>query len=120
MKTEFIGKKGQIAVTMILVMTVMLGALGLGADMAVLYFNWIILRKGVESRGRGQRGIGFGGVKSLMGAKLSDMSQVRARWRDVRASSVALGAIEAQCWRAHCVDDARSVVAPVGDTTGDP
>jgi Flp pilus assembly protein TadG len=30
-------------------MTVLLGAMGLGADMAVLYYNWVILQKGVDA-----------------------------------------------------------------------
>jgi len=48
LKIRTIGKRGQISVALILVMTVILGAIGLGADMAVLYFNWVILQKGVD------------------------------------------------------------------------
>jgi uncharacterized membrane protein len=43
------GAKGQISVALILVMTVVLGAVGLGADAAVLYLNWVILQKGVDA-----------------------------------------------------------------------
>src|SRR5438477_1746964 len=43
------GSRGQISVALILVMTVILGAIGLGADMALLYFNWVILQKGVDA-----------------------------------------------------------------------
>ena len=43
------GGRGQISVALILVMTVILGAIGLGADMALLYFNWVILQKGVDA-----------------------------------------------------------------------
>jgi len=48
-KIKFMGKKGQISVALILVMTVILGTIGLGADIAVLYFNWVILQKGVDA-----------------------------------------------------------------------
>jgi Flp pilus assembly protein TadG len=43
------GGRGQISVALILVMTVLLGAIGLGADAALLYFNWVILQKGVDA-----------------------------------------------------------------------
>ena len=49
MKIKTTGSKGQISVALILVMTVILGAIGLGADMALLYFNWVILQKGVDA-----------------------------------------------------------------------
>jgi hypothetical protein len=49
LKIKLIGGRGQISVALILVMTVILGAIGLGADMAVLYFNWVILQKGVDA-----------------------------------------------------------------------
>jgi len=42
-------QKGQIAVILILVMTVLLGAVGLGADLSVLYYNWVILQKAADS-----------------------------------------------------------------------
>jgi Putative Tad-like Flp pilus-assembly len=48
-KIKRIGSRGQIAVALILVLTVLLGVVGLGADMAVLYFNWVILQKGVDA-----------------------------------------------------------------------
>lgn len=41
--------KGQIAVVMMLVMPVLLGAMGLGADMAVLYYNWVTLQKAADA-----------------------------------------------------------------------
>ena len=41
--------RGQISVALLLVLTVILGAVGLGADAAVLYFNWVILQKGVDA-----------------------------------------------------------------------
>ena len=49
MRIKSIRSKGQIYVALILVMTVLLGAMGLGADMAVLYYNWVILQKGVDA-----------------------------------------------------------------------
>ena len=49
MKFKATGSRGQISVALILVMTVILGAIGLGADMALLYFNWVILQKGVDA-----------------------------------------------------------------------
>jgi Flp pilus assembly protein TadG len=49
LKIKSIRSKGQIYVALILVMTVLLGAMGLGADMAVLYYNWVILQKGVDA-----------------------------------------------------------------------
>jgi hypothetical protein len=49
LKVQCNGGKGQVAVALILVMTVVLGAIGLGADMAVLYFNWVILQKAVDA-----------------------------------------------------------------------
>ena len=49
MKIKTTGSRGQISVALILVMTVILGAIGLGADMALLYFNWVILQKGVDA-----------------------------------------------------------------------
>src|ERR1700675_301163 len=49
LKTKTTGSRGQISVALILVMTVILGAIGLGADMALLYFNWVILQKGVDA-----------------------------------------------------------------------
>ncbi len=49
MKIKFRQNKGQVAVAIILVMTVLLGSVGLGADMALLYFNWVILQKGVDA-----------------------------------------------------------------------
>jgi hypothetical protein len=49
LKIKRSGSKGQISVALILVMTVLLGALGLGADVALLYFNWVILQKGVDA-----------------------------------------------------------------------
>jgi len=41
--------KGQIAVVMMLVMPVLLGVIGLGADMAVLYYNWVTLQKAADA-----------------------------------------------------------------------
>jgi hypothetical protein len=41
--------KGQIAVVMMLVMPVLLGAIGLGADVAVLYYNWVTLQKAADA-----------------------------------------------------------------------
>jgi len=49
LNTKYRGSRGQIAVGLILVMTVVLGAVGLGADAALLYFNWVILQKGVDA-----------------------------------------------------------------------
>jgi uncharacterized membrane protein len=49
LKIKHTSAKGQISVALILVMTVVLGAVGLGADAAVLYFNWVILQKGVDA-----------------------------------------------------------------------
>jgi hypothetical protein len=49
LKIKRVGGKGQISVALILVMTVVLGAVGLGADAAVLYMNWVILQKGVDA-----------------------------------------------------------------------
>jgi hypothetical protein len=41
--------KGQIAVVMMLIMTVLLGSIGLGADVAVLYYNWVVLQKAADT-----------------------------------------------------------------------
>jgi Flp pilus assembly protein TadG len=41
--------KGQISVALILVIMALLGAIGLGADLTLLYFNWVILQKGVDA-----------------------------------------------------------------------
>ena len=49
MKIKHTGAKGQISVALILMLTVILGAIGLGADAALLYFNWVILQKGVDA-----------------------------------------------------------------------
>jgi Putative Tad-like Flp pilus-assembly len=49
LKIQCNGSNGQVAVALILIMTVVLGAIGLGADMALLYFNWVILQKGVDA-----------------------------------------------------------------------
>jgi len=49
LKIKRTGGKGQISVALILVITVILGAVGLGADAALLYFNWVILQKGVDA-----------------------------------------------------------------------
>jgi hypothetical protein len=44
-----VGGRGQISVALIIVMTVILGAIGLGADAAGLHLNWVILQKGVDA-----------------------------------------------------------------------
>src|SRR5208282_1441855 len=49
LKIKHTGAKGQISVALILMLTVILGAIGLGADAALLYFNWVILQKGVDA-----------------------------------------------------------------------
>src|ERR1700719_525675 len=49
LKIKTTGSRGQISVALILVITVLLGAMGLGADMALLYFNWVLLQKGVDA-----------------------------------------------------------------------
>jgi Flp pilus assembly protein TadG len=49
LKIKYCSRRGQISVALILVMTVVLGAIGLGADAAVLYLNWVILQKGVDA-----------------------------------------------------------------------
>src|SRR5574337_2150379 len=41
--------RGQIAVVITLVMPVLLGAMGLGMDMAVLYYNWMELQKAADA-----------------------------------------------------------------------
>ncbi|MGA7761906.1 MAG: pilus assembly protein TadG-related protein [Candidatus Binataceae bacterium] len=41
--------KGQIAVILMLFMPVLLGAIGLGSDIAVLYYNWVALQKAADS-----------------------------------------------------------------------
>lgn len=42
-------KRGQIAVALIMIIVPLLGAIGLGADLAVLYFNWMQLQKGADA-----------------------------------------------------------------------
>jgi hypothetical protein len=49
LKIKHTSGKGQISVALILMLTVILGAIGLGADAALLYFNWVILQKGVDA-----------------------------------------------------------------------
>jgi Flp pilus assembly protein TadG len=49
LKIKCMRSKGQISVALILVITVLLGAMGLGADTALLYFNWVLLQKGVDA-----------------------------------------------------------------------
>jgi Flp pilus assembly protein TadG len=49
MKRQMKYSKGQIAVIMTLVMGVLLGACGLGADVGVLYYNWEVLQKAADS-----------------------------------------------------------------------
>jgi len=41
--------KGQIAVIMMLWMPFLLGAIGLGADIAVVYYNWVVLQKAADA-----------------------------------------------------------------------
>ena len=40
---------GQIAVIMMIIMPVLLGIMGLGADLGVLYYNWVILQKAADA-----------------------------------------------------------------------
>ena len=42
-------KRGQIAVALILVMIPLLGAIGLGSDLGLLYFHWGILQKAADA-----------------------------------------------------------------------
>src|SRR5690348_2854896 len=62
LKMKSNASNGQISVALILVMTVLLGVMGLGADMALLYFNWVILQKGVD--GAALAGAGYLGSDS--------------------------------------------------------
>ena len=41
--------KGQIAVIMMIFMPVLIGVIGLGADIGVLYYNWVTLQKAADS-----------------------------------------------------------------------
>jgi Flp pilus assembly protein TadG len=41
--------RGQAMVLLMVCMTVLLGVMGLGADLSILYFNWVILQKGVDA-----------------------------------------------------------------------
>src|SRR5215472_3177286 len=41
--------KGQIAVIMMLWMPFLLGAIGLGADIAVVYYDWVLLQKAADA-----------------------------------------------------------------------
>src|ERR1035437_6483145 len=41
--------KGQIAVIMTLVLPVLIGVVGFGADAAVLYYNWVVLQKAADA-----------------------------------------------------------------------
>jgi hypothetical protein len=41
--------KGQIAVIMMIFMPVLIGVMGLGADIGVLYYNWVVLQKAADS-----------------------------------------------------------------------
>src|SRR5260370_36396677 len=41
--------KGQIAAIMMIIMPVLLGIIGLGADIGVLYYNWGALQKAADS-----------------------------------------------------------------------
>lgn len=41
--------KGQIAVVLMIVMPVLLGVIGLGADVGVLYYNWVALQKAADA-----------------------------------------------------------------------
>jgi hypothetical protein len=41
--------KGQIAVIMTLIMATLLGAMALGVDVGVLYYNWVLLQKAADS-----------------------------------------------------------------------
>lgn len=49
MKRRLALNRGQIAVVITLVMPVLLGAMGLGMDMAVLYYNWMELQKAADA-----------------------------------------------------------------------
>jgi Flp pilus assembly protein TadG len=42
-------KRGQMAVVMMLVMIPLLGLIGLGSDIGLLYFHWGILQKAADS-----------------------------------------------------------------------
>jgi Putative Flp pilus-assembly TadE/G-like len=41
--------KGQIAAILLIVMPVLLGVMGLGADISVLYYNWVALQKAADA-----------------------------------------------------------------------
>jgi Flp pilus assembly protein TadG len=41
--------KGQIAAILMIVMPVLLGVMGLGADISVLYYNWVALQKAADA-----------------------------------------------------------------------
>ena len=41
--------KGQIAAILMIVMPVLLGVMGLGADIGVLYYNWVALQKAADA-----------------------------------------------------------------------
>ena len=41
--------RGQIAVVMMVALPALLGVIGLGADMSVLYYNWVVLQKAADA-----------------------------------------------------------------------
>ena len=42
-------RKGQIAVVMTLVIATLVGVMSLGADVGVMYYNWVQLQKGADA-----------------------------------------------------------------------
>jgi hypothetical protein len=68
LKIKYCSSRGQISVALILVMTVVLGAIGLGADAAVLYLNWVILQKGVDAAALAGAGYLQGNSESVASA----------------------------------------------------
>jgi hypothetical protein len=82
LKIKTIGRRGQISVALILVMTVIVGAIGLGADMALLYFNWVILQKGVD--GAALAGAGYLGGDSTAAAQAVTVAKTYAEKNGIK------------------------------------
>jgi Putative Flp pilus-assembly TadE/G-like len=69
MRTRSLCSNGQIAVIMTLVMATLLGAVALGTDVAVLYYNWVELQKAADAAV-------LAGANYLTGDSSTDTNQV--------------------------------------------
>ncbi len=87
--------KGQIAVIMMLWMPFLLGAIGLGADLAVVYYNWVVLQKAADAAALASASVLTGDTTTTDNSTVVSTGTQYAKYNGVTRSSDTIQVVPA-------------------------